>query len=70
MAYVDFLKECASREKLIQLAVEIDSYAGQKQPGQSSVVEFSGSVIQQLLELAEGTDRVTRKATGSFQRIS
>ncbi len=51
MSYMGFLKERASREELIQLAAKIDSYARQKQPGQPSVVEFSGSVLQQLLEI-------------------
>jgi replicative DNA helicase len=51
LAYVDFLKERAGREELIQLAASIDSYARHKQPGQPSVVEFSGSVVQQLLDV-------------------
>ena len=51
MAYVEVLKERASREELVQLAASIDSYARHKQPGQPSVVEFSGSVVQQLLDI-------------------
>jgi len=51
MSYMEFLKERASREELIKLAANIDSYARHKQPGQPSVVEFSGSVLQQLLEI-------------------
>jgi replicative DNA helicase len=51
MSYIEFLKERASREELIQLAANIDSYARHKQPDQSSVVEFSGSILQQLLAI-------------------
>ena len=51
MSYMEFLKERASREELMKLAAEVDSYARQKQPGQPSVVEFSGSVLQQLVEI-------------------
>ncbi|MGB9106572.1 MAG: hypothetical protein WCC59_17605, partial [Terriglobales bacterium] len=51
LAYVDFLKERASRDELIHMAHEMDSYARQKQAGQPSVVEFTGSIVQQLLDI-------------------
>ena len=57
MAYVDFLKERASREELIQLAAKIDSYARHKQPNQPSVVDFTGSAIQQLIAVQKQRTR-------------
>lgn len=51
ISYVDLLKERAAREELIQLASRIDAYARHKHPGQPPVVEFTGSIVQQMLEI-------------------
>jgi replicative DNA helicase len=51
LTYIEFLKERASREQLVKLAASIDSYARQKQKTQQSVIEFTGSVLQQLLDI-------------------
>lgn len=56
MAYIEFLKERSSREELIQLASNIDAYARQKQH-QASVVDFTGTVVKQLLDIQKQRSR-------------
>jgi replicative DNA helicase len=51
MSYLDFLKERWSRNQLHELAANIDAYARNKQAGSSSVADFTGAVIERLLDI-------------------
>jgi replicative DNA helicase len=68
IAYVDFLKERASRRELLRLAHDIDSYARQKRPDQPSVIEFTGSMVQQLLDIQKQRMRKRVRPVGETVR--
>lgn len=68
MAYLVFLKERWSREQLRELAAKIDSYARNKQPGQTSFVEFTGAVIEQLLDIQKHRLRKRLRPVGDVVR--
>jgi replicative DNA helicase len=77
MSYLEFLKERASRGELAQLAAKIDAYARHKEAGQAPVVEFAGSVLEDLLRIQKQRlrkrlrpveDMVRRVATEAEQR--
>jgi replicative DNA helicase len=61
MSYLELLKDRASRERLQALATKIQTYASQTGQREKPVVDFTGEVQQELLEIQK--QRVRKRLT-------
>jgi replicative DNA helicase len=61
LSYLELLKDRASRQRLLELASKMQAYAEHKQNGQLPIVDFTGDVLQELLQIQK--QRLRRRLT-------
>ena len=68
MSYLELLKDRATRERLLGLASNIQAYASQKDQTSKPIVDFTGDVLQELLEIQKQRLRKRLTPVGELVR--
>lgn len=68
LSYLDLLKDRQARERLVKLGTSLESYAKQRQPGQTGLSDFTAGAIQELLDIQKQRMRRQLRPVGDLVR--